>query len=207
MIQFFFSTASASTSSHLALVEAEIPFKGIEVSWSREMNLRELKEANPFEAVPTLVSAEGKVLTQNPAILEFIADFAPAKKLLPAHGTWERREIQSWLSFLTADFQRSFLPLGEADEMTSSEEAREEVRQSALERIAEGLDHIEQSLKGKEYLVGGSYSLADIHLYCCLNWCEWFEISFGKYPGIQAFRARVLKRPAVQKVMSEEGLI
>ncbi len=207
MTRLFYSTATASTSSHLALVESELPFEKIEVSWEKKLNLRELKAANPFEAVPTLIASDGKVLTQNLAILEYAADQVPARRLLAPPGSWERREALSWMAFTSAEFQRSFLPLGEADTMVEAESAREEIRAYQRKRIAECLQHINESLHGREYLVGSGYTVADIHLYCSLNWCEWFEIPFDPYSNIQAYRTRLLKRPAVRKVMEAEGLI
>ena len=59
---------------------------------------------------------------------------------------------------------------------------------------------------------GGRKKLAltrehDIHFYCCLNWCDWFETSLVPYPRIEAYRARILARPNVRKVMEDEGLV
>ena len=206
MHTFFYSTQTCSTAVHIALEEAGIPFEGIEVSWKRKVNVAELEKVSPLGQVPVLVK-DGKSLNQGSTILEYIADQAPTKKLVPAAGSWERAQAQSWLAFIGADLQKSFGPMFMASRWTNDTTVQTEIRKSTAEGIHKHLAYIDQALAGKEFILGKQFSVVDAFLFTILGWCKWSEIKTGKYSNIMTYLKRVYDRPAVQKVLAKEDML
>lgn len=200
-MKLYYSTGSCSMSCHIALEEAGAPYTGIEVSWDKNLNVAELEKLNPLGVVPLLANDQGKTLTQNVAILEFIADSKPDSRLLPKAGTWERAEAMSWLSFVAADFHKAFVPLFALSYMSKSPEAQKEIRQYAVNSVQGYLKHIDENLVGKAYLTGNDFTVADAYLFTVLGWCKWLEINAFAHPNIKSYAQRVLARPAVKKVV------
>ena len=206
MLTFFYSTGTCSTAAHIALEEAGLPFTGVEVSWKRKVNIAELEAVNPLGQVPVLV-LEGRALNQGLAILEFIAEKAPAKKLLPERGSWERTQALSWLSFAAADFQKSFGPIFWAARWTDSTQTQDQIKKSAVENIEKCLAYMEKNLQGKDYILGKDFSVVDAYLFVVTGWCKWAQVKTSKYPNITAYLKRIYDRPAVQKVLAKEEML
>ncbi len=206
MLTFFYSTQTCSTAIHIALEEAEIPFRGVEVSWKRKLNLAELEAASPLGQVPVLVK-DGQALVQSIAILEYVANQAPAKNLLPAAGTWERSQAMSWLSFIGSDFQKSFLPMFMASRWTTDTAVQLEVKKTVMAGIDKHLAYINQSLAGKDYIMGKQFTVVDAFLFTIVGWCKWSEIKIGNHPNLVAYLQRIYDRPAVQKVLAKEEML
>lgn len=206
MLTFFYSTQTCSTAVHIALEEAGLPFKGVEVSWKRKVNIAELEAANPLGQVPVIVK-DGKALNQCIAILEFVGDQVPAKKLLPPVGSWERSQALAWLSFIGADFQKSFLAMFMASRWTKDTAVQTEIRKEVVEGIEKHLAYIDQSLNGKSFILGDHFSVVDAYLFTILGWCKWSEIKIGQHKNLVAYLKRVYDRPAVQKVLAKEEML
>ena len=206
-MKFYYSSATCSTACHIALEESGLNYTPVEVSWERKLNVEELDRLNPLGAVPVLVSEQGKALTQNTAILEYIADLSPKSGLLPAPGTWERAETMSWVAFVAADLQKSFGPLFQAESMTESKTAQAEIEKFALGKIHDLLKHIDQNLAGKDFIVGNQFTIADAYLFVVTGWCKWVDISIDQYRNLSSYRGRIYERPAVQKVLKIEDLL
>jgi glutathione S-transferase len=206
MHTFFYSTQTCSTAVHIALEEAGLPFKGIEVSWKRKVNVAELEAVNPLGQVPVLVK-DGQALNQSISILEFVGDQNPAKKLFPAVGTWERSQALGWLSFIGADFQKSFLAMFMASRWTTNTAVQVEIKNSVIAGIEKHLVYIDQALAGKDFILGKQFSVVDAYLFTIVGWCKWSEIKIGKYSNLVAYMKRVYDRPAVQKVLAKEEML
>ncbi len=206
MLTFFYSTQTCSTAVHIALEEAGIPFQGVEVSWKRKVNVDELTAVNPLGQVPALVS-DGHAIIQSSAILEYIADHAKGKNLLPAAGTWERTQAQVWMAFIAADFQKSFAPLFWASRWTSDTATQTAIKKTSLENIEKYLGYIDHALTGKEYILGKQFTVVDAFLFTITAWCKWSEIKISQHSNLTAYMKRVYARPAVQKVLAKEEML
>jgi len=207
MIKFYYSTATCSTASHIALREAGMDFAPFEVSWQRNINVEELAKVSSLGAVPALVLESGHALTQNAAILEYIADSNPTSHLLAKAGSIERAETMSWVSFAGADIQKWFTPILGAKNLTTIEAARAEMRVKATEKLTGFLQHVEKNLEGKDYIMGQNFTVADAYLFTVLGWYKWAEIKTLSYKNVQSYMKRVYERPAVKKVLEAEGLL
>jgi glutathione S-transferase len=207
MLKFFYSTASGSTPCHIAIQESGIKYTPMEVSFKRNINVDELEKVNPLARVPALLSTEGKPLSQNGAIMEYIADLAPATRLLAPQGTWERAETMQWVIFAASDFQKAFLAYFSADQVTDSEPAQKGIQKSAIELIHEYLHYVDKSLAGKDFVMGNQFTIADCYIFTMLGWTTWLELDISEYRNLKPYMKRVYDRPAVQKVLKEEDLL
>lgn len=207
MMKFYFSTATCSTACHIAIEELGLDYTPIEVSWKRNLNVAELNKLNPLGSVPVLVTDQGKTLTQNTAILEYLADQKPSAQLLEKQGTFERNETMSWVSFVASDLQKAFTPFFQAKNITVSESSQKEIIDFYTKKLHDLLNYIEDKLTNKDYIMGKHFTIADAYLFTILGWTKWVKISTKDHKNITNYMKRVYDRPAVQKVLNKEGLI
>jgi glutathione S-transferase len=159
------------------------------------------RKVNPLGYVPYLVLDDGTGLREGPAIVQYIADQAPAKKLAPANGTAARYQLQSWLNFIGTELHKGgFGPL-------FNPAVPAEVKQVFKDRLLDRLKWVDGELAGKTYLMGNDFSVADAYLFTVTNWTAPMQIDLAPYPNLSAYRARVGARPAVQAAMKAEGLL
>jgi glutathione S-transferase len=171
MLMLYYSAGSCSTSCHIALEECGIEYQAIRLDWDHpDANLEKLKKLNPLEVTPVLELDSGNVLTQNAAILEYLADQKPESRLLPPTGTWERAEALSWLTFVSSDLHKSFSPLFALRSMVSDEAAQGEIRNWAIQGVKKYLSHVDARLNGRDFLMGSQFTVADAYLFVVTNW-------------------------------------
>ena len=150
--------------------------------------------------MPYLVLDDGTGLAEGPAIVQYIADQVPAKKLAPPNGTLARYQLQSWLTFIGTELHKAFGPLFDPG-------MPEEAKQRFKAKIADRLKFADGQLAGKRYLMGDDFSVADGYLFTVSNWAKPMQIDLSPYANLLAWRERVAARPAVQAAMKAEGLI
>jgi glutathione S-transferase len=155
---------------------------------------------NPRGYVPALELDNGQVLTEGPAIVQYLADQKPDAGLAPKNGSLERYRLQEWLNFLTSEVHKQFSPLFKPN-------TPEEYKKIAKDNLATRFDWIETQLAGKEHLMGKPFTVADAYLFVLLNWTKFQAIDLARWPNLQAFQARVGARPKVQEALQAEGLL
>jgi len=150
--------------------------------------------------VPALELDNGEVLTEGPAIVQYLADQKPDAGLAPKNGTLERYRLQEWLNFLTSEIHKSFSPLFKPN-------TPEEYKKIAKENLATRFDWLDKQLAGKDYLTGKQFTVADAYLFVLTNWTKFHNIDLARWPNIAAFQKRVGSRPKVQEALQAEGLL
>jgi len=201
MHTLYYAPGACSLSPNIVLREAGLDFELRKVSTkTKEMeDGGDFRTVNPLGYVPALRLPDGSVLTEGPAIVQYIADQVPAKKLAPANGTAERYRLQSLLNFISTEVHKSFSPLFNP---SLSEETKEFFRG----RIVDRFKWIDQQLDGKDWLLGNSFSVADAYLFTVSNWAKPMGINLEGLANLLAFRKRMGERPAVQAALAAEGL-
>ena len=201
-MKLYFSPGACSLSPRIALLEAGLPFTTQKV----DTKTKQLDGGGDFWAinskgyVPTLELDNGQVLTEGPAIVQYIADQNPESGLAPKAGTMERYRLQEWLNFITSEIHKSFSPLFDPA-------LTPEVKQIFKDKLGKRFDWLATQLTGKPYLMGDAFTVADGYLFTVLNWCQWVGIDLAKWPVLADYQARVSARPKVQEAMKAEGLI
>jgi glutathione S-transferase len=161
---------------------------------------RDYRAVNPNGYVPALALDDGRVLTEGPAIVQYLADLAPETRLAPPHGSFERYQLMSLLNFISVELHKNFSPL-------FNPSAPQEVKQAVRANLAQRYPYIEQVLDGKSYLLGDTFSVADAYLFVITSWAGHVQVDLTAFPNLQAFQARVAARPAVQQALRAEGLL
>lgn len=205
-MKLYYSTCTASTPVHIVLEEAGARYERLEVSWQRDLNVAALEKVNPFGAVPALVLDDGAILTQSVAILEHIADTHPKAKLLAAPGTVERAQTLAWCLFASADLMRSFAPIVRADDMTTHDAARSDLRRFGRDQAHQHLEHLDRSLGGKPFVVGDHFTIADAYLFFSVSLAGWLEVDTAQHRHLRPYLQGIAKRPATARVLKLEDL-
>ena len=200
-MKLYYSPGACSLSPHIALCEAGLPHQLIKV----DLKTKQIEGDGDFLAVnqkgyvPTLVTDDGSVLTEGPAIVQYLADLAPDKELAPAAGTMARVRLQEWLNFISTELHKSFTPLFR----NAPAEWQEVVRAG----LAARLSLVAATLEKQPHLLDEHFSVADAYLFTVLNWAKWVKLDLSPWPALGAYLARIAARPAVQQALKKEGLI
>jgi len=200
-MKLFYAPGACSLSPHIVLNEAGLSFDKVKVDTkSKAMQGGDYRSVNPLGYVPALELDDGTILTEGPAIVQWIADKVPDKKLAPANGTLERTKLQSWLNFISSELHKGFSPLFNPN-------MPEAAKQFFRERLGTRFQHLDRQLADKDYLMGKAFSVADAYLFTVSNWAAHTDVDLSGYANVGAYRKRVAARPAVQAAMQAEGLI
>lgn len=191
---------ACSIASHIALLEGGLEFTVERVKFSGESitaDGRPFADVNPKGMVPALEISPGTILTENIAVLQYIADQSPDSGLAPAAGSMDRYRLQEWLGFINSDFHRSYTIVFKT---TAPNETTELFRK----RIARYLDHIEDTLARRRFLLGDTFTIADCYLFTILTWSEPIGIDLSPWPSVEAYRATIADRDSVRAVTEWE---
>jgi glutathione S-transferase len=208
-MRLYYSAGSCSTSCHISLEESGLKYEAIPIDWekSNDPNVTLVEKLNPLGTLPIMILDDNRALTQNVAIHTYIAEKAPHKNLLPAAGTTERAEALNWLSFVAADLHKSFSPLFATESFSSDPRLQEMFRNWNTAIVLKYLKYLDQNLSSREYLTGNAFTVADSYCFVVSNWARYINLPVGDLKNLQAYLERVSQRPAVQKVLREEGLL
>jgi glutathione S-transferase len=200
-MKLYYSPGACSLSPHIVSREAGIPVE------LKKVNLKEkvvdggadYRQINGKGYVPALQLEDGTVLTEGPAIVQYLADQKPESGLAPKAGSAERYRVQEWLNFITAEIHKGFSPLFKPN-------TPEEYKKICVDNLGMRFDWLDKQLAGKDYLTGKAFSVADAYLFTVLRWTVPMKIDLAKWPNVGAYLARVAARPKVQEALQAEGL-
>ena len=203
-MKLFYAPGACSLASHLALIEAGLSFS-IDKT---DVRNKKTSTGEDFFAltggkgyVPALQLDDRTVLCEGVAILQYIADQAPAAGLAPANGTLSRYQLQEWLNYVATEVHKNYGPL-------FNPAASAEMKDAAKANLAKRFDWLSEKLTGRDFLMGTQFSVADAYLAVVLGWTRVVGIDLaGTHPVLAAYQARVMSRPAAQAAMKAEGLL
>jgi glutathione S-transferase len=201
-MKLYYTPGTCALSPHIVLSEAGLPHTLAKVNLRTKTvdEDRNYLSVNPKGYVPTLELDDGSVLTEGPAIVQYLADLAPASKLAPANGTIERYRLQEWLNFITAELHKQFSLLFNAA-------TPDDVKAAQREKIGGRLNWLAPQLESKDYLLGETFTVADAYLFTVLRWCDGMGIELAKWPALKRYVDRVGTRPKVVEALKAEGLV
>jgi glutathione S-transferase len=200
-MKLYFAPGACSLSPHIVAQEAGIPLTLVKV----DLVTKKLADGGDFSAinpkgyVPALQLDDGELLTEGPAIVQYLADQKPGAKLVPAAGAFERYRVQEMLGYLNSEIHKTYSPLFRP---TTPPELRKD-REDYLRKRYQPID---QQLARGPYLFGEQFTVADAYLFTLTNWANFVKLDLSEFPNLLAFQARVAARPAVQAAMTAEGL-
>ena len=201
-MKLYYSPGACSLSPHIALREAGLSFDLMKKDLHSQKlgDGSDFRDINPKGYVPALILDDGQVLTEGPAIVQYIADRVPEKQLAPPAGTMERVRLQEWLNYITSEIHKSFAPL-------FNKQASEDWKAAARALLDRRIGYAAKALEGRSYLMGEVFTVADCYLFTTLNLAHWVKIDLARWPVITEYMKRVAARPAVQAALKAEGLL
>lgn len=200
-MKLYFSPGACSLASHIILREAGARFdlEQVDNKAKKTKSGADFWQINPKGYVPVLELDDGRRITENPAILQYIADQNPQSGLVPACGSFERYRVQEWLNFVTSEVHKTFSALFKPD-------TPEEYKTISKENLAKRYTFLEEHLARHQFLHGEKFGIADAYLFAVTNWLSRFGIDIGKWPHVKAYSERIAARPKVQEAIQVEGL-
>jgi len=201
-ITLYAMPGACSLADHIALRWAGAEF-AVTVLDHAALKQPEFLAINPAGAVPVLKVGDW-VLTQNVAILNYIADRFPEARLGGDGSAKSRAEVNRWLALLNADLHTSFVPLFGAYEHLG-EEVAGKLKEAAKARIQGLFARLDAQLQGQDWLTG-TPSIADPYLFVVMRWALWMKIDLSALTNLNAFFARMSENPGVQAALKAEGL-
>ncbi|UWR52266.1 glutathione transferase GstA [Phaeobacter inhibens] len=202
-MKLYYKPGACPLASHIALQETGRLFEieAVDTAAGRTEGGADYLAINPKGYVPALRLEDGSILTEGPAILQYIADSHPEAGLAPAAGTFARARMQEQLNWIGTELHKAFGPLFREG---TSEAGQDEARVA----VAGKFDLIETQLEdGREWLVADQFSVADAYLFVVSNWANFTGIDLARWPYLAAFVSRTAARQSAQAAMRAEGLI
>jgi glutathione S-transferase len=199
-MNLYYAPGACSQAQHIVLRESGLDFQLEETDLRTKQTKSgiDFLTVNPKGYVPALQLDDGSVLTEGPAISQYIADQVPDSGLAPSAGSFERYRLQEWLNFITSELHKGFSPLFRPD-------TPEEYKAISKKNLGRRLDFLAGHLSDNDYLLGRQFSVADAYLFVMLTWAAKFGLDAVAQPALQAFLARMRERPAVAAALKAEG--
>jgi glutathione S-transferase len=197
-VDVYFAPLACSMATRIALYEAgaEARFIQVDTRAKRLADGSDFLAVNAMGQVPVVRTDDGALLTENPVVLQYVADRHPGSGLAPAGGT-ERYRVQQWLSFVASELHKLvFTPLLDPK---SGDGAKAYAHEKAAPRLA----FLDAHLEGREHLLD-RFTVADAYLVTVLNWARFCGVDLAPYPAVQAYVRRLGERPSVGRAMTEE---
>jgi glutathione S-transferase len=201
-MKLFHSPGACSLSPHIVLREAGFTFTLVKVDLATKKTADggDYLTVNSKGAVPALQLDDGQVLTEGPAIVQYLADQKPESGLAPRAGTFARYRLMEMLNYITSEIHKGFSPL-------FNPKLPAEWKEVTLAALAKKFDWLSTQLAGKTFLLGDTFTVADAYLFTVLGWTKPTKIDLGKWPVLAAYHAHIAQRPKVQEAMRAEGLL
>lgn len=199
-MRLYFKPGACSLASRIVLIELGREFEAIRVDTETGLteDKREFRTINPRGYVPALQLEDGRTLTENTAILQFLGDLEPGS-LTPPAGSWSRVRLQEVLSFLSSELHKAFSPFFRG-------EAVGEARAPALSLLERKIGDVEAMLPPEApFLLNGDYSVADIYLFVILSWADFIGVNLDEWPRISRFMTLMRERESVRIALTQEG--
>ncbi len=188
-MKLYYSPGACSMSPHIVLAEAGVPAELVKVSLKSHKleDGSDFYAINPKGSVPVLHLDDGSVLTEGPAIVQYIADKAPQSKLVPPAGSMERYRVQEWLNYITSEIHKTYSVLFDHTGLVT-----DELKAATREKLANRFKWVASTLGSKPYLTGEDFTAADAYLFTMLTWHDWTGVDISP---LQAYFDRVKARP------------
>ncbi len=199
-LTLYYAPEACSLAPHIVLRELGLPhaLSRVDNRAKRSDRGEDFLAINPKGYVAALKLADGRVLTEGPAILLYLADLKPEAGLAPPADSWARHRLHEWLAFISAEIHGGFGPLFNTDLEASA-------RAWWQARLEKRLDYTAAALDADDWLLDAGYSVADAYLYTVLRWAPRFGIALERWPALHAYMARIGQRPHTLAALQAEA--
>jgi glutathione S-transferase len=204
MLKLFYSPGSCALASHISLEDAGAKYQSIRLDFkNKEQQESAYLAINPKGRVPALATGRG-VLTENPAILAFIAQSFPAANLAPLADPFAFARVQSFNNYLCSTVHVAHAHRGRGYRWADDPVALEAMKIKVPETVAACFDLIEHGMFEGPWVMGDAYSICDPYLFTLATWLEGDGIDPTRFPKVLEHRNRMAERPAVKRALEQE---
>jgi glutathione S-transferase len=199
VMKLYFAPGACSLSPHIVLREGGFAFdiERVDLKTKRTASSGDYLKINPKGYVPALQLDDGTILTEGPAIVQYLADQVPDKKLAPPAGTMERYRLMEWLNFITAEIHKTYGAFFKPDTSDASKEA-------ARQLLTKRFSYVAERLQQSSYLMGEDFTVADAYMFVMLTWHHTANLDLASWPTLRAYTERIGARPAVREAQDAE---
>lgn len=199
-MKLYYSPGACSHSPNIVAHELGLPLELVRVDTRKKLTESgaDFLAINPKGYVPVLELDSGEILTEGPAIVQYLADLKPEAKLAPPAGTMARYRLQEMLGFINSEIHKTYSPMFNP---AITPEAREERVQYLYKRYRA----LEPLLAKQPFLLGEQFTPADAYLYTVTTWAGFLKIDLSEFPALLAFQERIAARPSVQAARASES--
>jgi glutathione S-transferase len=196
-MKLYYAPGACSQNPHIMLREAGLKFDLVKVDLGSHKTEKgaDYYGINPKGYVPALELDNGQVLTENIAIVQYIADQKPEAKLAPAAGSFDRYRLQEWLAFISTEVHKTFSGLWNPS-------ATDAEKKATHEKIGKRFDYVVKNLEGKQFLMGDHFTAADAYMFVMLQWAQYHKLNVPA--ALKAYGERLASRPAIQATLAAE---
>jgi len=201
-MKLYYAPGACSLSPHIVILEAGLTaaYEKVDLAAHKTAAGADYLAVNSKGSVPALQLDNGSLLTEGPAIVQYLADQKPESGLAPRAGTFERYQLMEILNYISTELHKSYSPL--FNPKTSAD-----WKASALAGLDKKFAWLTQFLKDKTYLMGNTFTVADAYLFTVLRWSGRVGVDLAKWPVLTAYTARIEQRPQVRQALKDEGLL
>lgn len=202
-MKLFYLPGACSLSDHIVLEWIGQPYEAHRVARD-ELGSPDYRRINPAGVVPALQEADGWVITENVAILNYLADKFPLAGL-GGEGARGRAEVNRWLAYLNSDLHPLFKPVFGAQRFIDGDDAQEALRTRCVERLRAYYERLDAQLHDRDWLTG-TRSFADPYLFVVLRWAMAKGVDLKGLDNLARFHARMSNDAGVKAAMEQEGI-
>lgn len=201
-MKLFYTPGACSLSPHIVLREASLPvtMEKVDLKTKKTEKGLDFTTINSKGSVPALQLDDGRVLTEGPAVVQYLADQKPDLGLAPRAGSFERYQLVELLNYIASELHKGYSPL-------FNPSISADWKTAVLANLDKRFQWLTTYLGTKNYLMGDTFTVADAYLFTVLSWSSHVGIDLAKYHMLTVYLARVGHRPKVQEALKAEGLI
>ena len=200
-MKLYYLKGACSLATYISLIESGRKFEAFSLDRSTRQTSdgKDFSTISPKGYVPVLVLDDGQTLTENVAVLSYVATLDPAAKLAPPVGTLGYFRVVEALAFVNSELHKTVSALFRPD-------TPDAWKAIAIENAKKRLENVDKILEKSPFLTGNDFTAADAYLYVVLSWMPRLGIDLGPFPKVQDFFNRVDARPSVKAARQGEGL-
>jgi glutathione S-transferase len=202
-MKLYYLPGACSLADHIVLEWIGQPYEAHRVA--RDELASSYLSINPAGVVPALQEDDGWVLTENAAILNYLADKYPQAGVGGDGSARSRAEVNRWLAYINSDLHPAFRPVFRPERFIDGEAAQETLRATAIVKLRRYYERLDAQLADREWLTGAR-SFADPYLFVVLNWAKGKGVDLSGLDNLTRFHQRMLQDTGVKAAMQQEGL-
>jgi glutathione S-transferase len=201
MIKLYYSPGSCALASHIALLDAGAAHEAVRVSFNDEEQKKPAYLAiNPKARVPSLVTDDG-ILTETPAILAYVAQTHPDKRLAPLNDAFAFAQVQAFNSYLCSTVHVAHAHGRRGSRWVDDESAMAAMKRKVPQTMADCFSLIEKTMIKGPWVMGERYTICDPYLYTISTWLKGDGVDIANFPKVSAHFAAMNERPSVREAL------